>query len=270
MIEYFAVFGGAKMYVDTEIPLETLIEEKILEKYKYLRNDISELTNNNNNFHLILTALATGDRRTNSAFRKTKTSFDDGITAVDKLCDKGMLSLEKSLQNYTSLPKNNDISEKLLFTTPFARFWFTFISPLFKGVRDGDYKEMKTLYENKKVELPSLVFEQLSHEVLKNNFENNGDKIVEIGRYWDDKYQLDILGKTESGKIIVGSSKYSNSKTKKTELTRLKQISEDLDIKVDIFVLFSKKGFTNELKSLKGTDLKLFTSRNFNTLLELD
>ena len=79
---------------------------------------------------------------------------------------------------------------------------------------------------------------------------------------------IDIIAKTESGKIIVGSSKYTNSKVKKTELTRLKEVCEKLGIKADIFVLFSKKGFTSELKSLKGADLKLFTPRNFNQLIE--
>ena len=268
MIEYFAVFGGVKMYVDTTLPLTELIETKILEKYKYLRNDISELTNNNNMYHQILTAIADGDRRTNSAFRKTNVKFDEGIHAVDKMCDKGMLSLEKSLQHYTNLPKNNDISERLLFTTPFSRFWFSFISPIFKGVRDGNYEEFNKLYEKKIGEYTALIFEQLSHELLKVNFEKSGDKIIELGRYWDDNCSLDILGKTQSGKIIVGSSKYINSKVKKTELTRLKEICEKLGIKADIFVLFSKKGFTNELKSLKGADLKLFTPRNFKQMIE--
>ena len=157
-----------------------------MEKYKYLRNDVSELTNNNHIYHQILTAIANGDRRTNSAFRKTNLKFDEGIDAVDKLCDKGMLNLEKSLQYYTSLPKNNDISERLLFTTPFSRFWFSFISPMFKGIRDGNFEEFEKEYKNKSSEYSALIFEQLSHEVVKNSFLNSGDKIKEIGRYWDD------------------------------------------------------------------------------------
>jgi hypothetical protein len=267
-IKYFAVFGGVKMYVDTTVPLLKLIETKILDKYKYLRNEISELTNNNNKYHLILTALATGDRRTNSAFRKTNISFNEGIDAIDKLCEKEMLILEKSLQYFTSLPKNNDISEKLLFTTPFARFWFSFISPIFKGIRDGDYDEFKKEYNKKESEFSALVFEQLSCELLKIDFEKNGDKIIELGRYWDDNNTIDILGKTISGKIIVGSCKYSNSKVKKTELSKLKQICEKLGIKTDTFILFSKKGFTSELKSLKNDNLKLYTTRNFNQLIK--
>jgi hypothetical protein len=228
------------------------------------------LTTCKEEFSSILTGLALGDRRTNSAFRKTKISFDEGINAIDRLCDKEMLELEKSLQHFNSLPKNNDISEKLLFTTPFARFWFSFISPLFKGIRDSNYTEFNEIYKNKHSEFSTLVFEQLSHELLKKDFEKNNDKIVEIGRYWDDNETIDIVGKTTSGKILIGSCKYSNSKVKKTELSKLKQICEKLGIKADIFVLFSKKGFTNELKSLKGKSLKLYTTKNFNQLIDID
>ena len=220
-----------------------------------------------NQYHKVLSALALGDRRTNSAFRKCNISFNEGIEIVDKLCSRGMLSLEKSRQSITSMPKNNDISEKLLFTTPFARFWFAFVSPLFKGIKDGDYKEFWENYNNNKAQFSSLVFEQLCHEVIKKSFANENG-IVNIGRYWDDNHSLDIVAVTKTGKTIIGSCKYTNNKVKKSELTRLKNIAQELGIVVDTYVLFSKKGFSSELKSLKGDSLKLFTTRNLNILLD--
>jgi len=264
-IEHFAVFGGVKIYAPTSEPLIDLITTKILDKYKYLRNDISEMTMGDNQNHAVLTALANGDRRTNSAFRKTDIAFNKGINIVDKLCDRGMLSLETSRQGLTSKPQNNDISEKLLFTTPFARFWFSLVSPLFKGIKEGNYEEFLKEYTNKQTQFAPLVFEQLSHEMVKLSFKD--DPIAQIGRYWDDNISLDIIAKTKSGKTIVGSCKYTNSKVKKTELTRLKNICEELGIQADTYVLFSKKGFTSELKSLKGDSLKLFTPRNFTQLI---
>ena len=94
------------------------------------------------------------------------------------------------------------------------------------------------------------------------------DPIVEIGTYWDNKIELDIYAKTKSGKTIVGSCKYTNSKVKKSELTRLQEICANAKIEADIFVLFSKSGYSNELKSLKGENLKLFTIKNFKKLVE--
>jgi hypothetical protein len=266
-IDYFTIFGGVKIYAPTDVAIEELIKEKILDKYKYLRNEISAITMEEQNSHKILTALALGDRRTNSAFRKTNISFNEGIEIVDKLCARGMLSLEKSRQSITNLPRNNDISEKLLFTTPFARFWFAFISPLYKGIKEQDYKEFSDVFSKAKGQFSNLVFEQLSHEVVKKSFVDDGG-IVNIGRYWDDKFELTIVAVTKSGKTIIGSSKYTNSKVKKSELSKLKQIANELGIKVDTYVLFSKKGFSGELKSLKGDNLKLFTPRNFKILLD--
>jgi len=73
-----------------------------------------------------------------------------------------------------------------------------------------------------------------------------------------------MLVETKSGKVIAGACKYTNSKIKKSVLTDLKDKCTKAKIDVDMFVLFSKKGYTSELKSLKGDTLKLFTLKNFN------
>jgi len=145
------------------------------------------------------------------------------------------------------------------------RFWFAFISPLFKGIRDGDFKEVKQKFLNKKNEFTQLTFVQLSHELLKKTFTE--DNIQEISSFWDRKNELDIYAKTVSGKIIVGSCKYSNTKVKKSELTRLQEICKESNIKVDTFVIVAKKGFSNELKSLKSEQIKLLTLKSFKNLL---
>jgi hypothetical protein len=264
-INYFAIFGGLDIYIDTSKPVLELIEKHILNKYKYLRNDINELTRGETQYSTILTGLALGDRRTNSAFKRAKISFDDGIEKIDELCDLKVLKLEKSIQKLSNLTDKYTVSEKLLFTTPFTRFWFAFISPIFKGIKDGKYEEFIKNYNNKKGEFANLIFEQLSHEFMKYSLEDEG--IQQIGRYWDDDFDIDLLIKTKSGKIIAGTCKYTNSKTKTSELNILKQKCKDLKIDADIFVLFSKKGHTAELKSLKGETLKLFTVKSFNQLI---
>ena len=52
--------------------------------------------------------------------------------------------------------------------------------------------------------------------------------------------------------------------THKNFVTNLKEKCKKAKIDVDMFVLFSKKGYTSELKSLKGDKLKLFTIKHFN------
>lgn len=209
-----------------------------------------------------MTGLALGDRRTNSAFRRANIPFDKGIDIVDDLCGLKVLRLEKSLQSLSEIDDQYTVSEKLLFTSPFVRFWFACISPIFKGIRDGNYEEFFKLFENRKAEFTNLIFEQLSHELIKLSVQD--ETIVKLGRYWDDDLDIDLLVETKSGKVIAGACKYTNSKIKKSVLTDLKEKCKKVKIDVDMFVLFSKKGYSSELKSLKGDTLKLFTSKNFN------
>jgi hypothetical protein len=260
-ILYFTIFGGLDIPIDTTIPIDILIEKLILNKYKIIRNDINNLTNGDNLYHLILTSLALGDRRTNSAFKRAKISFDEGIDIVDNLCDLKIIKIEKSLQSLSTMEDKYTVSEKLLFSSPFVRFWFAFISPIFKGIRDKNYKEFFTNFNNKKDDFSHLIFEQISHEILKENIKD--DTLIKLGRYWDDDINIDLLAKTKSGKIIAGVCKYTKSKIKKDELSKLKQKCKNVKIDVDLFVMFSNKGYTTQLKSLKSENLKLFTLKNF-------
>jgi len=262
-LEYFAVFGGLDVDIDTTVPIEKLIEIHILKRYKYLRNFIADITKADPEYSKILTALSISDRRTNSAFRKVGISFDNGIEIVDDLCELKVLKLEKSLQKLSSLDDQYTVSERLLFTSPVVRFWFAFISPLFKGIKEKNYEEFYKKYNNHKAEFTDILFEQLAHEYIK--IISKDDFMFTLGRYWDDDTSLDLVGQTKSRKIVAGSCKYTNTKIKKTELTALKEKCKKVEIKVDTYILFSKKGYTSELKALKKTEnLQLFTVKNFS------
>jgi hypothetical protein len=264
-VEFFAVFGGLNRQIDCSKSLQSQIEIHILKRYKYLRDDISAISKGDEQTHKVLSSIALGDRRTNSAFKRSKVSFDDGIDIVDKQCKLGMLKLEKSLFRFTNKKEDLSISEKLIFTTPFSHFWFAFVSPIFRGIRDGDFIESLNNFENKKVELISFVYEQLCYEVIIKSYQD--DKIKTIGRYWDNNGDIiNLLVETKSGKVIVGSIKYTNKKIKKSTFTQLKNLSQGLGIKADSYILFSKKGFTNELKSIKNDNLKLLTVKNISYL----
>ena len=218
-------------------------------------------------YHSILTGIAMGDGRTHTAYKRANTSKEVGDKAIEGLCETGVIRLEKSKKVFTSWKEEDGekISNKLFFTSPFLRFWFAFISPLFKGVRDGDYKEVKERFKNRESEFIQLTFAELSHEVLKMNAKE--DPIKEIGTYWDNEVELEIYGKTTSGKVIAGISKYTNSKMKKSSLTKLQEDCKKARIEADILVLVSKNGFTNELKSLKSKEIQLLSLKNFKKLV---
>lgn len=265
-VNYFAVFGGLDIKIDMTKPLRTLIIRHILSEYYNIQDSVGKLTRNSAPFHKVLTGIALGDRRTNSAFKRADIDYDEGIEAIYKLEELEVITTETALDHLTTNFEENDVSDKLLFTTPFLRFWFAFVSPLYRGIKRDEYDECFDRFNNYQAEFMGLVFEQLCHEYVKKTF--NEDSIEEIGRYWDeDKNELDLIAQTESGKVIVGSCKYTNNKVKKSEINRLKEICEKLEIVPDFVILFSKKGFTNELKSEKGESLKLYTVKSLKTLL---
>ena len=263
-IEYFSVFGGMGWNVDMDKPLLELVEIKLLKNYAYIHGDITKLTNSNKLSHALLSAIAMGDRRMFSSFKRARVSREEGDETVDKLYESGLLELEYSLE--LPLKEEDHNSDKLNFTLPFMRFWFSFISPFYKTIKEGNYKEVKERFANREQGFNDLVFEKLSQELLKKSFQD--DPILEIGSYWDKNAEIDIFARTSSGNRIAGSCKYVDAKVKKTELTKLKEKCALAGLEPDIFVVFSKNGFTNELKSLKGETVKLFTLKSFKSLIE--
>ena len=264
-LNYFAVFGGLDVEIDMTKPLRTLIIRHILNEYHAIQDYISKLTKNSAPYHKVLTGIALGDRRTNSAFKRADVEYHEGLEVVFELEELEIIHTETSLDFLTNKFEENDVADKLLFNAPFLRFWFAFISPLYRGIARREYDECFERFNNYQAEFMDLIFEQLSHEFIKQTFKD--DEIEEIGRFWDEKNELDIFAQTESGRIIVGTSKYTNSKMKKTEVTKLKEICERLEIVPDFVILFSKKGFTNELKSEKGESLKLYTVKSLKSLI---
>ena len=263
-IEYFAVFGGMGWSVDMSKPLDELIEEKIFANYSYIHGDIAKITQSNKAHHSLLTALATGDRREHSAFKRANLSRREGEESAAFLIKNGLLSREKSQEEPAD--DNEVVSDRLVFTAPFIRFWFSCISPYYKRIKEGDYSEAKERWENTKQTFFDFVYEALVIAMVKQSFKE--DPVGKIGSYWDKNGEIEILGQTKSGKTIAGGCKYSKAKANKSELTKLQERCSSAKLTPDIFVIFSKNGFSNEFKKEKGELLRLFTFKNLKILME--
>lgn len=227
-------------------------------------------------YHAILTGIARGDRRTHSAFKRARISEKTGDQAIHYLCQTGIIELEPSRENplekeypnqkFKKEIERHQISDKLAFTTPFMRFWFSFVSPMYRGIEKGEYNELKRRFRDREQSFSSLVFEKLSIELLRKEYEN--DPIVEVGSYWDRQVEIDILAKTASGKIVAGECKYTNTKVNKSELSKLQEKCALAGFEADEFVLFSKRGFSNELTSSKDEKVQLYSLNDFKKLLD--
>jgi hypothetical protein len=263
-LEYFAVFGGMGWNVDMSKSLDELISQKILANYNYIHGDIAKITQSNKAHHSLLTALASGDRREHSAFRRGSLSRREGEESVAFLIKFGILIQEESQEEPAD--SNEEISHRLLFVTPFMRFWFSYVSPYYKGIKEGDFTEVKERWENTKQAFFDSVYEALVIGLVKQSF--NDDPFKKIGSYWDKNGEIEILGQTTSGKIVAGTCKYTKAKANKSELSKLQEKCTRAALTPSIFVIFSKNGFSNEFKKEKGETLRLFTLKNLKILME--
>jgi len=267
-VEYFAVFGGMGWFVDMSVPLDKHIEKKILNNYRYIHGDLTKITHSKPTYHAMLTAIATGDRREHSAFKKVNVGREEGEEVIDFLIKDGFLKFDKSVEK--PIDEKDGISDKLLFVTPFMRFWFAVISPNYRSIREGDYKEVKERWAHMKAEFSSFVYAQLVLALISLSYKEafEGDAIVSIGAYYDKNVSIDILVKRKSGTLLAGTCKLGKQKTNKSELTKLKEQCKAASLEVEEFIIFSKSKFSSELKKEKGKELRLLSLRNLSKLMD--
>ncbi|MFT7003489.1 MAG: hypothetical protein ACJAWW_000838 [Sulfurimonas sp.] len=275
-IEYFSIFGGLGLEVDTTKPINLLIKDIILQNFDSLNEKIKQLTLNEKSYKRLLTALAVGDRRIFSAFNRAGLNNGNGGGALNYLQEKGLIQIEYSREepSKNSNPKGKQkkeitkhrISHKVLFTYPFIRFWFYFINPHIKDIENGDYEKLFKSFETKKNSYTSLVFEELSEVLL--NYNLRDAQIVSSGSYWDAKIEIDILTITDDEKVYVGECKWTNHRVNKKELHKLQEKCKRLEIEPSQIIFFSKRGFSKELKLSQGKDLALYTCKDFEALVK--
>jgi len=276
LIEYFSVFGGLGWEVDVAKPIEVLIEELVLKNFDLIYQKMEQLTLGDTNNKRLLMALAVGDRRIFSAFKRAGLNNGNGGSALNFLQEKGLVQIEYSREESpkTSSPHNKlkkedarrRISHKVLFTQPFVRFWFYFIAKHTREIQAKNYTNVMKNFEIRHNSYTSLVYEELSEVLL--NYHLRDAHIVSSGSYWDTNVELDILTITHDERIYVGECKWTNHKINKSELHKLLEKCEKLGIKPTQIALFSKRGFSKELLSNQGKDLSLYSAEDFKALIK--
>ena len=275
-IDYFSVFGGLGWDIDTSLPIAVLVESLILENFTLLDTKMQELTQANPLNKRLLQALAVGDRRIFSAFKRAGLNNGNGGGALNYLQEAGLIQLEYSRErdpreeNPNAKRKRRDarhrISHKVLFSHPFVRFWFYFIAPQSKHIKNKQFEKVLENIDAHLNSYTSLVFEELSEVLLNYNLRES--QIISSGSYWDANLEIDILTITADEKMYIGECKWKNHKVNKKELHKLREKCERLEIQATQIVLFSKRGFSKELLALQGADLALYSAEDFAALLK--
>ena len=276
-MEYFSILGGIGKNIELDFfdDIFSMVESHFVDNFSKFQTLVSPSYLLETPYRDVLVAVTRGDGKLYSALRKAKLSESAGEKIVDELVSLNILKVEYSrespLRNHPKhkLPKEQRayrIQDKLRFTQPFMRFWFGFVTYFRKELALGEGKKFLENFEQHYERLRSLVYEQLCDELLIKYYENK-ESIISSGSYWNIYSEFDILVLTKSKKIILGECKYKDRTVCKNELTKLKQKAVESGLKVDVYALFSKSGFSKELLGMKSDVLLLFDLNDLNVLI---
>ena len=253
--------------------IESIIRFNFVEHYKVLNELISPSYIIEEPYRYLLVSIARGDGRLSNIFRKARVGESLGLRLLYELKELQLIEFEASreapLKKYPNQKlerslRSYKIEPKIHFKNPFHHFWFGFVEPYHKELIRGESRRFFENFEQHFSRLHSSVFERLSQELLNVHFNN---KLIANGNHWDVHSEFDIWAKHQDGTYIIGECKYTNRRVCKSELSKLKQKVITSKIRADLFALFSKSGFSNELKSCKDKELLLFDLDDFQLLL---
>jgi len=277
LIEFYAVFGGAEEHIDLlfdETPIQA-IERHILSRYAFFRDKIippALLRPENRRF---LKALARSDGKPINIARRAAISRSRGEGIYHTLAGVGVLHKQISRETPPRLQSNGrrrkeergySVQDKVRFTLPFYRFWFTFIEPHANTLETGDFTPVFKALEEGFDRYVSFTFEELANALIKTRFASE-TSLLEDGSYWDRLNEFDLLARTADKRMIVGECKWKSHKICKSQLSKLKAKCARSGLQPHYFALFSRSGFSKELAQSQDPTLLCFELKDFERLL---
>jgi uncharacterized protein len=275
-VEYFSILGGIGKNIELDYfdDVFSMVESNFVQNFSKFQTLVSPSYLLESPYREILIAVSRGDGKLYSVLRKAKVSETLGEKIVQELVSLNVLKVEVSrespLRNHPKHKLKKEqrsyrVQDKLRFVQPFMRFWFGFVTYYKKDLALGKGDAFLENFEKHYDRLRSLVYEQLCDALLVQHYAVS-NKIVDSGSFWNIHSEFDILAVSQDKKVILGECKYKDRKVCKNELTKLKAKALESGLKVDVYALFSKSGFSNELLQTQSEDLLLFDLNDLKVL----
>jgi uncharacterized protein len=272
----FSYFGGVESAVEIDFfdDIEEVVLHNIIARHSDFKSFLHPAALLHEPYRAVLIAIARGDRKLHNILRRARIGEALGLKLIAKLEAWNVVEIEQSRESpLRSHPKmkiekhlrSYRIAPRISFVCPFYHFWFGFVEPYRDQIVAGKIGTFMHYFSQHKARCESLVFEQLSNELLVAYFAKS-DPVKTKGSYWDRHNEFDLLAVTQSGKVILGECKNRGRKVCRNELNKLKDKAWRSGIKVDIFALFSRNGFSNELHQEHEENLLLFELDDFRSL----
>lgn len=251
----WGIFGGVPYYldgVDLDQDLGTVLTAEILSQKGYLQNEPeyvlrTELTDPNRYF-AILTAIAAGKTTSNEIAQAVGIDGKQISTYTQKL--ERLRLIEREVPITEEKAKSRRGRYRIL--DPLFRFWFRFVY----GKEDRYERLGEDAYEAViEPELPDFVsheFETLCQDALPNLFPEK--TFLDIGRWWYNEYEVDVVGFTTDGTMVAGECKFMNAPLDYSALASLEDHAAEIRWTPDTgnttteYALFTRSGVTQSVQ----------------------
>jgi AAA+ ATPase superfamily predicted ATPase len=256
-IELYSVLYGVPKYLEMFKECGDIfqsIERNILSPQGYLYNEPQFILQNEVNepitYFSILESIASGEHKLGHIAGKLGKNVQNITAFITKLIELDIIYKDVPVTETNPLKSKKGL---YFIKDNFFRFWFTYVLPYKSQLEMGNASYVVSKIKENFNGFVSPVYETLAIAYLLRNY-----NLLRCGRWWDKNEEIDAVGIGEDF-VIVAECKYSNKKVGRDVLRNLqekaKKIKSELPIKH--VVLFSKSGFTDELKKLQSKEVVL-------------
>ncbi|EAJ5673078.1 DUF234 domain-containing protein [Campylobacter lari] len=268
-LELKNIFDFYSIFDEFEFDLKLSLYDNILNVFILKAFDILSYLNLDDNALKALSVLSKNDRKRYS-INKSIPHFQ-ALGLVSKLLEKKILILEKSQekpivknkrQKIKKELRSYSIQDKVIFKNQGLRFFFYFIYPNLNLITMKKYNELMGIIQENLEKYQSFTFELLCKEFLAKKL-----KVEQVYSFWNYYCEIDLYYKKENF-CVLGEVKFKERKICKNILNTLKNKAKQLQIQPNLYVLFSKSGFSKELILNKERNLLLYTLEDFQFLIK--
>lgn len=264
----WGIFGGVPYYldgVDFEPGLGTVLTEAVCSQRGYLHNEPeyvlrTELTNPNRYF-AILTAIAAGKTSSNEIAQAVGIDGKQISTYTQKLERLRLIEREVPITE----AKERSRRGRYRILDPLFRFYFRFVygnEDRYERLGDDAYAAVID------PELPDFVspeFEVLCQAALPGLYPD--ETFLDLGRWWYNEHEVDVVGFTDEGTMVVGECKFTNDPLTYSALATLEAHADEIRWTPDTggdattkYALFTRSGATQSIRDVVSDrdDVQLF------------
>jgi len=260
LIELYSILYGVPKYLEMFTDSGNIfksIEKNILNPAGYLYNEPQFILQNEVNepitYFSILEIIANGEHKIGNIAGKLGKNVQNITSFISKLIELDILYKDVPVTQTNPLKSKKGL---YFIKDNFFRFWFTYVLPYKSQLEMGNTNYVISKIKENFNGFVSPVYENLVISYLLKNY-----NLLKCGRWWDKNEEIDAVGIGEDF-LIVAECKYSNKKASVDILHNLQKKAKriDSDLPIKHYILFSKSGFTDELKGVQSEEVILIES----------